>query len=59
MDFISLAIQRSRDHGIPKYNKFRKYCGLKEIKNIQDLSQIMVEGVSKKNSHLVIIYPLY
>ncbi|XP_060845760.1 peroxidase-like [Rhopalosiphum padi] len=44
MDFISLAIQRSRDHGIPNYNKFRKYCGLKEIENIQDLSQIMVEG---------------
>jgi len=53
MDFISLAIQRSRDHGIPNYNKFRKYCGLKEIENIQDLSQIMVEGVSKKKNRVI------
>jgi len=46
MDIVSLDIQRSRDHGIPSYTQFRKYCGLKEIKNVQDLSQIMVKGVS-------------
>lgn len=46
MDIVSLDIQRSRDHGIPSYTKFRKYCGLKEIQSVQDLSQIMVKGVS-------------
>ena len=46
MDIVSLDIQRSRDHGIPSYVQFRKYCGLKEIENEQDLSEIMVEGVS-------------
>jgi len=48
MDILSLDIQRSRDHGIPSYTQFRKYCGLKDIENVQDLSEIMVEGVSLK-----------
>jgi len=55
MDIFSLDIQRSRDHGIPSYTQFRKYCGLKDIENMQDLSEIMVEGVSlKKNLKLII-----
>ncbi|XP_029341297.1 peroxidase-like [Acyrthosiphon pisum] len=44
MDVLSLDIQRSRDHGIPSYTQFRKYCGLKDIENKQDLSKIMVDG---------------
>jgi len=48
MDIVTLDIQRSRDHGIPSYTQFRKYCGLKDIENVQDLSEIMVEGVSLK-----------
>ncbi|XP_022164640.1 peroxidase-like [Myzus persicae] len=48
MDIVSLDIQRSRDHGIPSYTQFRKYCGLKEIKNVQDLTQIMVKGSTNK-----------
>ncbi|XP_022171599.1 peroxidase-like isoform X2 [Myzus persicae] len=44
MDMLSLDIQRSRDHGIPSYTQFRKYCGLKDIENEQDLSEIMGEG---------------
>lgn len=50
MDILSLDIQRSRDHGIPSYMQFRKYCGLKDIENIQDFSEIMVEGVSLKTN---------
>lgn len=50
MDIVSLDIQRSRDHGIPSYTQFRKYCGLKDIQSIQDLAQIMVKGVSSKTS---------
>ncbi|XP_022171593.1 peroxidase-like [Myzus persicae] len=44
MDTLSLDIQRSRDHGIPSYTQFRKYCGLKDIENEQDLSEIMGES---------------
>jgi len=46
MDIVSLDLQRSRDHGIPSYVNFRKYCGLKAIRNEQDLAKIMMEGVS-------------
>lgn len=48
MDVMSLAIQRSRDHGIPSYVEYRKYCGLKEVSNRRDLNSVMVEGVSFK-----------
>ncbi|XP_003241493.3 peroxidase-like [Acyrthosiphon pisum] len=44
MDVVSLDIQRSRDHGIPSYTEFRKYCRLKAIRSVKDLSRIMVEG---------------
>lgn len=53
MDIVSLDIQRSRDHGIPSYTQFRKYCGLKDIKNVQDLNQIMVKGVSLKKCEMI------
>jgi len=46
MDIVSLDIQRSRDHGIPSYTQFRKYCGLDDIETVEDLSEIMMEGVS-------------
>ncbi|XP_060859433.1 LOW QUALITY PROTEIN: peroxidase-like [Metopolophium dirhodum] len=48
MDIFSLDIQRTRDHGIPRYTKFRKYCGLKDIENMKDLSEIMVEGSTER-----------
>jgi len=47
MDLLSLDLQRNRDHGIPSYNQFRKYCGLKDIKTKQDLLEIMDPKVLK------------
>lgn len=46
MDIVSLDIQRSRDHGIPSYTQFRKYCGLKSIESVHDLAQVMIKGVA-------------
>ncbi|XP_022181950.1 peroxidase-like isoform X2 [Myzus persicae] len=40
-DVFSLDIQRSRDHGLPTYTQFRKYCGLKAIENEEDWSGII------------------
>jgi len=62
MDTVSLDIQRGRDHGLPSYTQFRKYCGLKGIESVQDLSEIMVQGVSLKkkmkslNNNMILPY---
>jgi len=63
-DVVSLDIQQSRDHGIPSYTEFRKYCPLKAIRSEHNLSQIMVKSVSLKifeilNNNKVVILFLY
>nr|XP_019940342.1 PREDICTED: thyroid peroxidase [Paralichthys olivaceus] len=41
MDLASLNLQRGRDHGLPGYNDWRVFCGLKYIKTLHDLNEII------------------
>lgn len=49
---ITLLITEGRDHGLPPYNKFREVCGLKPIKDFQDLSTIMNPSVAQAMSRV-------
>uniref|UniRef100_A0A3Q2NW59 Thyroid peroxidase n=1 Tax=Fundulus heteroclitus TaxID=8078 RepID=A0A3Q2NW59_FUNHE len=44
MDLASLNLQRGRDHGLPGYNEWREFCGLKPIRTLADLAGVVRDG---------------
>ncbi|XP_037547967.1 eosinophil peroxidase [Nematolebias whitei] len=41
LDLGSLNMQRSRDHGLPGYNEWRRFCGLSQPRNQAELGQVL------------------
>uniref|UniRef100_A0AAQ4QKH5 Myeloid-specific peroxidase n=1 Tax=Gasterosteus aculeatus aculeatus TaxID=481459 RepID=A0AAQ4QKH5_GASAC len=41
LDLGSLNMERGRDHGLPGYNAWRRFCGLSQPKSEAELAQVM------------------
>ncbi|KAJ8884137.1 hypothetical protein PR048_015994 [Dryococelus australis] len=63
LDLAAMNIQRGRDHGIPEYNTWRKYCNLSEAQTFDDLkneisSQLVRDTLKELYGHPDITPPI-
>ncbi|XP_043859531.1 myeloperoxidase-like [Dromiciops gliroides] len=41
LDLAAINMQRGRDHGIPGYNAWRRFCGLSEPQTVEELGDVL------------------
>ncbi|KAK4036552.1 hypothetical protein OUZ56_028603 [Daphnia magna] len=47
-DLASLNMQRGRDHGVPSYNAYRRYCGLSPARHWHDLADVFTNDTLRR-----------
>lgn len=52
LDLAALNIQRGRDHGIPSYNRWREWCGLKPMNTWEDMHEVLGNTSTKEYSSI-------
>ncbi|XP_046342528.2 peroxidasin-like isoform X1 [Haliotis rufescens] len=56
LDLMSLNIQRGRDHGLPGYNAWRRWCGLPEAENFSTSPGGLVDHPNDAAASLQVLY---
>ena len=50
-DILSINVCRAREHGIPGYNAYREFCGLRRAENFEDFADTMsAESITRLKS---------